>query len=99
MYLLAEGPEDELSLEHQFVRDLKPLGGNDLIFVEEDVEVNIPWPFIHNLHPAHIIFDRLQLVEELDGRQWSFDLPCVSTCSHGVVVGSRTWQTPFTNLS
>lgn len=38
--VLAEGSEDKVALEHQFVRDVQTLVREDLLVVEEDVQVD-----------------------------------------------------------
>lgn len=38
--VLAEGSEDKVALEHQFVRDVETFMREDLLVVQEDVQVN-----------------------------------------------------------
>lgn len=51
---------------------------HDLIVIEQDIKVYIPWPLIDHLDSAHLILNGLESIQQSQRSQSSFDLGPVS---------------------
>ena len=67
---LVEGSKNEFPLKHQLVRNGQPLviplyhpHGTHIPSTEkEDVEIDIPGPFVNDFVPAHLVLNSLKVV-------------------------------------
>lgn len=77
-HLLCQRAEHELPLWDADVWDFESLVVDNLILVEENIKVYIPWPLVNYLLAAHGVLDILELVQEVKRLQGGLDLFRVS---------------------
>lgn len=75
---LCQRAEHKLPLRDANVWDLESVVVDDLILVEEDIKIDIPWPLVNHLLAAHGVLDILELVQEVKRLQGGLDLFRVS---------------------
>jgi hypothetical protein len=62
-YLLAQRSQNEGTLKHKFVGYLKPFVQESLLVVKENVQIDVPRPFVNYFDAPHGILNRLKLVQ------------------------------------
>lgn len=71
---LCQRAEHELPFRDANVRDFESVVVDNLILIEENIKIDIPWPLVDHLLASHGVLDVLELVQEVKRLQGGLDL-------------------------
>lgn len=72
--VLAEWSKDELPLQHQGVGDLETRMGYDVIAIQQNIEIDRPWPLVNRLVAPQARLNGLERIQKFDWLHGCFNL-------------------------
>lgn len=96
IHSLCQWAKYKLPLWDTDMWDVEPLMIHCLILIQENIEINVPWPFLDQLPASQRDLDVLKLIQQLQGLQSGLDLFRVSSLAICLLeVGGGVYPTYF----